>query len=273
MHLHHRLHRLAGLVARERLHGLALALAHPGLRVAVHLLESLPQLALADRLRRCTQAVDGIHQRDEQLVDLAEHAAELGLPERLHGVDDLLELGAAQQLGLVLQRRDLRHEVRHGALDVVERQRRRGRVLLLCHDGGGAPHQQAGPLPSRRARASAGKHRRGREATAERRQACGLPGLRGGGGPAAPAQRGGQLGLLGAAAGGGRALRCVGCGAGESGFLLRPRLLRRPAGSQQHQPLAHRAARRGELPSLELGWRSFLGGGRRRPARWRRMAA
>mmetsp|Transcript_55092 Transcript_55092/g.171126 ORF Transcript_55092/g.171126 Transcript_55092/m.171126 type:complete len:206 (+) Transcript_55092:1199-1816(+) len=122
VHLHHGVDLILRFVTetRELLHGILLHLAHPLLGVAVHLLELLPQLALADGQRGLPEAVDRADERSEQLVHLTEDTSELRLPEALHGLDNVAKLAAAEKFCLPLQRRDLRHEVCHCALDIIK---------------------------------------------------------------------------------------------------------------------------------------------------------
>mmetsp|Transcript_82940 Transcript_82940/g.268335 ORF Transcript_82940/g.268335 Transcript_82940/m.268335 type:complete len:257 (-) Transcript_82940:394-1164(-) len=117
MHLHHGLDLVRGLgvVCIDGLRGNRLDL------VAGHLqrLEVLAQLTGADLQGRLAEAVDGVDEGAQQLIHLAEDAAELRLPELLHRLDDVPELPTAQQLCLVLQSGDLRHKLGNGALDTV----------------------------------------------------------------------------------------------------------------------------------------------------------
>mmetsp|Transcript_5012 Transcript_5012/g.15763 ORF Transcript_5012/g.15763 Transcript_5012/m.15763 type:complete len:337 (+) Transcript_5012:887-1897(+) len=120
--LHHGVDLVLRIVAepRESLHGVLLHLPHPILSVAVHPLELLPKLALADGEGRLPKTIDGVNQRGQQLIDLAEDAAQLCLTHGLHGGDDIRQLPATQHLCLVLQSRDLRHEVCNRLLHVIE---------------------------------------------------------------------------------------------------------------------------------------------------------
>mmetsp|Transcript_20527 Transcript_20527/g.52348 ORF Transcript_20527/g.52348 Transcript_20527/m.52348 type:complete len:290 (+) Transcript_20527:1536-2405(+) len=127
MDLHHGVEALLarGPVAGEGLHSILLHFANPSLGIAVHLMEDLPQLALADVLRRVPETVDGVHQGAEELVHLGENPSQFGFPQLLHCAQHVLQLTAPQQFGLVLQRRNFGHDVGNGLLDIVEPASRR----------------------------------------------------------------------------------------------------------------------------------------------------
>mmetsp|Transcript_82636 Transcript_82636/g.145789 ORF Transcript_82636/g.145789 Transcript_82636/m.145789 type:complete len:216 (-) Transcript_82636:358-1005(-) len=74
----------------------------------VELLEVLPEFALANSERRIPQSVNGINQRSQKCVHLAENTAELCLAQGPHRVNDLTELPTPQELCLILQGADLR---------------------------------------------------------------------------------------------------------------------------------------------------------------------
>mmetsp|Transcript_91145 Transcript_91145/g.294483 ORF Transcript_91145/g.294483 Transcript_91145/m.294483 type:complete len:509 (-) Transcript_91145:775-2301(-) len=127
MDLHHGVEALLarGPVAGEGLHSILLHFANPGLGIAVHLMENLPQLALADVLRRVPETVDGVHQGAEELIHLGENPSQFGFPQLLHRAQHVLQLTAPQQFGLVLQRRNFGHDVGNGLFDIVEPASRR----------------------------------------------------------------------------------------------------------------------------------------------------
>jgi len=83
-------------------------------------MELLAKLGAADALRVFTQAINRGDQRTQKLIHLTESTAQLGLAKLLHRLQNLFQLAAAQKLRLLLQLGDLRHEIRHGALHVID---------------------------------------------------------------------------------------------------------------------------------------------------------
>mmetsp|Transcript_55196 Transcript_55196/g.142160 ORF Transcript_55196/g.142160 Transcript_55196/m.142160 type:complete len:282 (-) Transcript_55196:197-1042(-) len=157
MDLDHGLHILR-VELRERPHSVLLYVRDPLLRVTVKLLHGLPKLTLADGERRLAKAMDGVDERSQKLVNLAEDAPQLTLPERLHGVDDLCQLPTTQQLRLALQGRDLGHECGDGILHIIKvRGIIDGLLGVLRHHGDVASAESRSPAGLQRPGAMAGK--------------------------------------------------------------------------------------------------------------------
>mmetsp|Transcript_36511 Transcript_36511/g.85524 ORF Transcript_36511/g.85524 Transcript_36511/m.85524 type:complete len:343 (+) Transcript_36511:786-1814(+) len=112
VHLHHGLDTLRALLTRL---GIDLAL-----NLAVCSIEVLPELRLSNGKSRISKTFDGIHQRSQQGINLAENSAKFGLSERPHCFDHLSQLPAPEQLRLVLESANLWHKLLHADLGIVE---------------------------------------------------------------------------------------------------------------------------------------------------------